>query len=88
MHYNPNARAIWQEFDRVFTFDRSDADAHPRIAFLPLFYCREFERAATAQAAPTYDACFIGTVHTDRYKVLEKVIDALEAIIKELRSAK
>lgn len=79
MHYNPNARTLWREFDRVFSFDRVDADANPSIAFLPLFYGREFERAAADHAAPKYDACFIGTVHTDRYKVLERVIAALEA---------
>jgi hypothetical protein len=79
MHYNPNARVIWQEFDKVFSFDRPDADANPRIAFLPLFYSREFDRAAAASGAPEYDACFIGTIHTDRYRVLEKVIATLEA---------
>ena len=79
MHYNPNARLIWREFDRVFSFDRSDADANPRIAFLPLFYGREFERAAADNGPREYDACFIGTIHTDRYKVLEKVVGALEA---------
>lgn len=79
MHYNPNARTLLPEFDRVFSFDRADADAYPSIAFLPLFYGREFERAAADHAEPVYDACFIGTVHTDRYKVLERVIAALEA---------
>jgi hypothetical protein len=79
MHYNPNARDILGEFDDVFSFDRVDADSNPKIEFLPLFYGREFERSAEWRGTPSYDVCFIGTLHTDRYKVLEKVIDLLEA---------
>ena len=78
MHYNPNARNLLAEFDQVFTFDRVDADQNRGVAFLPLFYGREFERSAKWQGEIIYDACFIGTIHTDRYKVLEKIIDNLE----------
>lgn len=79
IHYNPNARTLLPEFDRVFSFDRKDVDENPKMEFLPLFYGQEFERAATYCESPTYDACFIGTIHTDRYKVLEKVVDSLES---------
>jgi hypothetical protein len=79
MHYNPNARKLFSEFDQVFSFDRSDVSEHSKMQFLPLFYAREFERSATWEGTPLYDACFIGTIHTDRYKVLEKVIENLEA---------
>ncbi|MNN34249.1 hypothetical protein D3C81_1480470 [compost metagenome] len=48
------------------------------MQFLPLFYGREFESSAQWQGTPLYDACFIGTIHTDRYKVLEKIIDSLQ----------
>lgn len=80
MHYNPNARKIVAEFDQVFSFDRSDVERYERLQFLPLFYGVEFNRAAQQQyGLPIYDACFIGTIHTDRYKVLEKVLDSLHA---------
>tara|TARA_R110001606_G_C15404041_1_gene653822 strand:+ start:5822 stop:6796 length:975 start_codon:yes stop_codon:yes gene_type:complete len=79
MHYNPNVRKLLDEFDQVFSFDRSDVENNPKIQFLPLFYGREFERSARWQGTPIYDACFIGTIHTDRYKVLEKVLDGLNA---------
>lgn len=79
IHYNPNARAILHEFNRVFSFDRKDVDENPTMEFLPLFYGQEFERAARYREKPIYDACFIGTIHTDRYKVLEKVIESLES---------
>lgn len=79
MHYNQNARTILPEFDAVLSFDRVDVSKTPGMEFLPLFYAREFDRAADWQGAFRYDACFIGTIHTDRYKVLEKIIGALEA---------
>src|SRR5690606_25892257 len=79
MHYNPNARRVLGEFDQVFSFDRSDVEQNKKMQFLPLFYGREFERSANWQGPSIYDACFIGTIHTDRYKVLEKVIANLEA---------
>lgn len=79
MHYNPNARKLLDRFDQVFSFDRSDVELHSKLEFLPLFYGREFERSAEWKKDPIYDACFIGTIHTDRYKVLEKIIDSLQA---------
>lgn len=79
MHYNPNARRLLRHFDQVFSFDRSDVELNSEMKFLPLFYGREFERSANWVGIPVYDACFIGTIHTDRYKVLEKVIDSLQA---------
>jgi len=79
MHYNPNARKLLDEFDQVFSFDRSDVEQNRKIQFLPLFYGRDFDRSAQWMGAPVYDACFIGTIHTDRYEVLEKIINSLEA---------
>lgn len=79
MYYNPNARKLLDEFDQVFSFDRSDVEHNPKMQFLPLFYGREFERSVYWQGVPAYDACFIGTIHTDRYKVLEKILNSLKA---------
>lgn len=79
MYYNPNVRNILNEFDQVFSFDRADVEQNPQIKFLPLFYGREFERSAVWEGTPVYDACFIGTIHTDRYKVLEKILDDLQS---------
>lgn len=78
MHYNPNARNLLEQFDHVFSFDRNDVEKYQKINFLPLFYGREFERSAQRQGTPAYDACFIGTIHTDRYKILENILENLE----------
>lgn len=79
IHYSPNAKTIIPEFDNAYSFDRVDADNNPEIKFLPLFYGTEFERSAEWTKTKPFDACFIGTIHTDRYKVLEKIIDNLES---------
>ena len=84
MNYNPNARSIIPEFDQVFSFDRTDADNNPSVVFLPLFYGKDFDRAANLSSSHTYDACFIGTIHTDRYRVLQDIINELESKGKKL----
>ena len=59
-------------FDYITSFDRYDAQQYDRVTFRPLFYCDAYRsgpgRGAQAHA---YDVCFIGTVHSDRYKVLK-----------------
>lgn len=79
MNYNPNARKLLKHFDCVWSFDRDDANAYPQVGFLPLFYARGFTRTRYPADSFKYDACFIGTVHTDRYKVLERMVSRLEA---------
>jgi len=78
MHYNPNARLIKSHFDSVLSFDRVDVSQNPEIKFLPLFFASEYVRAANWTGEYEYDACFIGTIHTDRYRILEKLLDSLE----------
>jgi len=60
------------------SFDRVDVSENPEIEFLPLFFANEYGRAAEWRGEYEYDACFIGTIHTDRYRILEKLLDALE----------
>lgn len=78
MHYNPNARTIKCYFDSVLSFDRSDVEENQDIRFMPLFFANEYGRSALSADRFEYDACFIGTIHTDRYRILEKLLDSLE----------
>jgi hypothetical protein len=57
-------------FDRALTFDPVDADEHG-ITFRPLFYSDD----AGARAAATHDLAFsfVGTIHSDRYRVLRAI---------------
>ncbi len=57
-------------FDRALTFDPEDA-ARYGIPFRPLFYSDD---SARSSAAPTELAfSFIGTIHSDRYRILRAI---------------
>jgi hypothetical protein len=68
---NRQVKGLIPFFDKVLTFDKEDADLIDIAIFRPLFflddYCQEIK------PVNTYDACFIGTVHSDRYMILRKI---------------
>lgn len=57
-------------FDRVLTFDNSDSKKYG-FEFRPLFYSDDFIEISSYDYK--YDISFIGTVHSDRYRVLKSV---------------
>lgn len=61
-------------FDYITSFDRSDVKNYSQIKFRPLFFCDEF-RAGFQAPFYDYDLCFIGTIHSDRYKVIKALFD-------------
>lgn len=67
-------------FDRALTFDPIDAATDSRLQYRPLFYLDEF--AKLPAVSQDIDILFVGTVHTDRYKVLRSLS---RAIPRELR---
>jgi hypothetical protein len=60
-------------FDRVFSFDKTDAEKLNDVMFRPLFYIDQYARIAKANNKATVDLCFIGTVHSDRYHLLKNL---------------
>jgi hypothetical protein len=68
-------------FDRAFSFDPVDTAADPRLAYRPLFYLNEY---AQLPDSPTddIDLLFIGTAHTDRYAVLNRLKAALPSTVR------
>ncbi|MGZ6539902.1 MAG: hypothetical protein ACXVEB_16115 [Bacteroidia bacterium] len=63
------------EYDQVFTFDPDDAKKY-QVQFRPLFYTEDFERKEPA--ATKYDVEFVGTVHSDRYPIISKILNHLQ----------
>ncbi|RBQ29233.1 lipopolysaccharide biosynthesis protein [Aliarcobacter vitoriensis] len=59
--------------DKYFTFDSSDTNIDKKIKFLPLFYIKNYENIADTKNELVYDICFIGTVHSDRYKIIKEL---------------
>lgn len=57
---------ILKYFDKKFTFDPEDALKY-KINFRPLFYLDAFKK--TTQLSQSYDILFLGTAHSDRYRI-------------------
>lgn len=64
-------------FDLITTFDRKDAKKHGLI-LRPLFFCDEYRKKDNNIVNFEYDISFVGTIHSDRYKILKKIIKQAE----------
>jgi hypothetical protein len=58
------------QFEKVLTFDKNDA-IEKSLIFRPLFYSDKFSSAENYPI--NYDLTFIGTIHSDRYKILKNI---------------
>lgn len=59
-------------FDSIYSFDVNDCKAYPQVKFRPLFYIDEYRKVSDKHSYK-YDFCFIGTGHTDRFVVVDKI---------------
>lgn len=59
--------------DKFFTFDSNDKTVDTRITFLPLFYSDKYKQIADSKTNISYDICFIGTVHSNRYNIVKSI---------------
>ena len=66
-----NSSALLDFFDKRVTFDKQDAEKY-KMQFLPLFYCNLYSDIKKNEKY-TYDLCFIGTAHSDRYEIVKKI---------------
>ena len=72
---NPNAISILHFFDKKFTFDSNDAINY-KLNFRPLFFIDEYKKIRKEDAISNiYSVLFLGTAHTDRYKISNKVMN-------------
>lgn len=61
-------------FDKVLSFDRKDSQKNKFIIHRPLFYITDFQKLNQINTNDyIYDLCFIGTIHSDRYKILTEL---------------
>ncbi|MBL7879952.1 MAG: hypothetical protein JNN23_08840 [Chryseobacterium gambrini] len=68
----PNLIENLKYFDKKFTFEYNDSVKY-NISFRPLFYVDEYKSLQQYSQKPEYDIVFIGSAHTDRYIVGEKI---------------
>ena len=65
---NKRIEGILDRFDHMYTFDSEDAENYGMV-FRPLFFSPDFSRDG-AETDYEYDVSFIGTVHSDRARIL------------------
>jgi protein CpsH len=68
----PNISSKFDYFDRLLTFDLNDAKENTQFIFRPLFYGDDYISHDVSSKAK-YDLAFLGTIHSDRYKILKKI---------------
>ena len=64
-------------FDVVTTFDRKDAETY-NIALRPLFFCDDY-RVNFEQRSYKYDVSFVGTIHSDRFKIIKQIESQIDS---------
>lgn len=73
----PDVENKFKYFDHITSFDRYDSLNYNEVKFRPLFFSDEFDNK-NQLGGRIYDLCFIGTIHSDRYKILKSLIESSE----------
>lgn len=68
-----NISCKFKYFDKIFSFDRIDCLNNIMFIFRPLFYIDEYDVALSVNKPYKYDLCFIGTIHSDRFAILDSI---------------
>lgn len=79
----PGIEKKFKYFDFISSFDRMDCKECPELHFRPLYFGDEYRREENATEEYDYDLCFIGTIHSDRWKILKQIKKQSE--MKEIR---
>lgn len=69
----PNTKALLPLADICFSFDKRDAEQFETMQFMPLFYIKAYEGVAQNEMPREYDISFIGTIHSDRYRIVKNI---------------
>lgn len=71
-------RDILPYFDKRFSFDRHDCEIPElKIHYRPLFFLNDYSSVGD-HVKKEYDLLFIGTIHSDRYKILSQIREICE----------
>lgn len=74
---NKNSKNIYSLFDKCFSFDQNDCKKY-LFNFRPLFFSPEFDKVIDEYKDFKYDMAFIGTIHSDRARILNKIREICE----------
>lgn len=69
----PGIKRKFSYFDALYSFDRDDCERYRELKFRPLFFADEFCREYKQTQEYKHDLAFIGTVHSDRYRIIRNI---------------
>lgn len=69
---NKHPEKIIEYFDRKYSFDSEDAIKY-NLNFRPLFFLDSYKKIYKSDTKKIYDLVFLGTAHSDRYKISNEV---------------
>lgn len=61
------------KFDRALSFDLNDTEKNKNLIFRPLFFIDDYKKEFSGKDKNRYDISFIGTIHSDRYRVIKEI---------------
>lgn len=76
-----NIRGVQKKFryfDICHSFDSKDCKAYPELNLRPLFFADQFRKPEKSGSECQYDISFLGTIHSDRFKIIRGVRAAAE----------
>lgn len=66
-------------FDHIYSFDPNDCKNNPILIFRPLFFLNEYKTlTSNKEQEYEYDFSFIGTAHSDRYALIQKIYSQIQ----------
>lgn len=78
-----NVLDLIELFDEVYSFDKNDSQKY-NFNFRPLFYISEYEKINEEKPKLLYDLTFIGTGHSDRYRLVKDIKEKLLQIVPSI----
>lgn len=82
-----SAERIAEKFDRVYTFDSSDAKVHPSWILRPLFFCNDFKVTERSTGTIQFDILFIASLSKHRailYSELQSFCTRYNYVLKTI----
>ena len=80
----PTFKEVLPVVDTAYSFDPKDSRERDMI-YLPLFYTDCFHKKVTDNMPKKIDVSFIGTLHSDRFRLVNRLINDLRSHHKSLR---
>lgn len=69
----PGIKDKFEFFDILHSFDLNDCKKYKFLNFRPLFFADQFRMSSKSRKKFKYDICFLGTIHSDRYAVIQQI---------------